>query len=1254
MESLTKDQLQQAGFSDIEINNFFENEKIIEKKQEPETEKINEIDRGPIKNHWQNVINKFKDYSEGRKKLREDLPKAIYGEKSEFIDYMRVGMGASNFGLISALIKGEDLPTAYQREVGEDESFLEGLVQRGTTLVFDLPFYLLGARAGGANPITSTFGAGFVAGGIRKTLIEAINKKQVNEPIDYMNIILEEGIEAGLKEGFQLSAAVNAPRLLGPLGKNYFAKVISRFSAFEGIGVAMHGELPSGRELAYSGILWGLSGFDSQAKIKKAEKHYKKKAEDIYIETNKKPTQVLIEENLDKTIKNDNDSINIKIPRTYQKEKTITSETEILKTEKPQEIIKTEKITSEDPAMQHMFDNMSFGEKPVIPWFDKIKDAKDKFEIEQIDFRSPVKQALIQADINVKPKIGELNLYEQSLQLSRNRNIGDFFLLKKTTDGKLQINGESLFDILGNLTKKELQEYSAYETAVFNKTITKRGFKTPFENKFTEQVISNKNYIKKYEGLRKRVVKFRERVLQYVKEKGRITEEQYKAIKELNENYVPLFREIKNIEGTQVIGKGYALKQRKGSLLKVLDTLESTKEITQRLIEDAETNNLRVKFIEELVIPQQAKNNPAFRHIQKQPVKQKSVQEIRDQLLKDNVYSKEQLNLLSDKAIIQLDAYRPKNYFPEKDTFVIYRNGKKEIWNVGEELVRATSPGLSKQFDMLQKFANPVSRLTRGGAIFIPGFILKNFFQDSVLATTSLRVGWIPVIDSFVGLANIILAKSPGMLGNKKIKELYLEWERSGGPQSTILKVDQSLRDTPVHKIFNEAKLKNKLTSPWETYVKGTLSLSEEMTRFRIFQKVRNLSLKKGLTLEQSIKRGGFDAADLLDYGRMGTKGAYLNSIIPFWNVTAQGARKIYTTLKDNTQRAMIGIFASVVLPTIIEQLIYADDPEYQKQEDWIKENYWYARINDIEYKIPKPFQIGTFFSGVTVGIMNFFRENYKKEFDVFLKDFFISQIKGFNPIPQVVKPLIEIGTNKNFFTGRNVIPTYLDRTVEDPYQATPYTSETMKLIAKSINSILPDNTSILINNPIYLDHIVRSYLATLGKHLLKLSDKLLIETGMIEDPQKMSSELSDYPLARAFVLPKVPKWSSIESRFLKELDVIKKRDGTIKLLEKNGDFKEAAELKAKYPFDLDALKKNEKSYRDITQSIIKISNAKLEVLLEDEEYKSLTKTQREEKIKSLKDEKFEQIRKLRTLQIIIAAQSLNMLNIKVAIPEEK
>ena len=67
-----------------------------------------------------------------------------------------------------------------------------------------------------------------------------------------------------------------------------------------------------------------------------------------------------------------------------------------------------------------------------------------------------------------------------------------------------------------------------------------------------------------------------------------------------------------------------------------------------------------------------------------------------------------------------------------------------------------------------------------------------------------------------------------------------------------------------------------------------------------------------------------------------------------------------------------------------------------------------------------------------------------------------------------------------------------------------------------------------------------------------------------------------------------------------------------------------------------------------------KISNAKLEVLLDADIYKSLTKVEKEEKIDALKDQKFEQVRKLRTFQILIAAEALATMGIKVPMPEDE
>jgi hypothetical protein len=39
--------------------------------------------------------------------------------------------------------------------------------------------------------------------------------------------------------------------------------------------------------------------------------------------------------------------------------------------------------------------------------------------------------------------------------------------------------------------------------------------------------------------------------------------------------------------------------------------------------------------------------------------------------------------------------------------------------------------------------------------------------------------------------------------------------------------------------------------------------------------------------------------------------------------------------------------------------LAYKDDDDWKKREDWDRDNYWWFKIGDTAYRIPKPFEIG-------------------------------------------------------------------------------------------------------------------------------------------------------------------------------------------------------------------------------------------------------------------------------------------------------
>jgi hypothetical protein len=1309
------------------------------------------FDRKPIQDYWKRIYDETPSPDDLIVNYENSIKDESKGTPIDYLKYLgeriQIGWDGSTQGLVKNFIQGKELPLAYDELVAADKDWLGGFTQQVAAIAGDTGSFIVsgiggagtGAVVGGGiglatgGPVAvapaAVTGAsrGFVIGGafgtgaLRATMVEAINKQQIGEPVDFAKIMLEEGLTGGAKEAIQLYAGLKGNKLLGPAGEKYFAKVLSRFTAFEGVGALIHGELPSARELSYSGILWSVGSLGEKGSEAKRVDFYKKKADQVYIETGVKPSQVMQDMIIDPAVSDQVSSINVRIPKKYvpkaKQEFTMEQQVESLKTnlnvlEKQGEPKITEKFIDQngieqtrevvdlklslkrkdqiskikstiddldfqiegkpktnDPALQHMYNNMAWSGNPPKKFLDTLKTARDKFMTTQLDFRDPLKRYLMRIGYDIKPKLSELNVLEQAYSLSRDKYLGEYFVLEKTINGKREITGESLADIFSKLPEKEYPAYQAYENAVFNRTIVKRGLKTPFDTKFSEQVATNKEYIKKYEPLRQRRLAWSNRVLDYLVDIKFLTKEEVSAMRELNEGYVNLSREVnRNQYESLALTTGSSLKEREGSLLKIIPPLTSYIDSVKGLVERGNVNAVRVELINTIKEAQKLGFSPEFKQI---TAKKRTIEQMRKELIDSGLHKKEEINSLSDKAIRQLDGFVEKNnvFGENKDTVRIKMpDGKTEIWKLTPELVRATSSGLVQEMGMIRAFINKFTRFTRGGSIFEAGFAIGNFLSDTVTTTMTRRFGgWVPVGSSLLGLTHIIFAKSgKNAFPDNKIVKLYDEFKRSSAAQATSIKADRFVKNLDAYEILNQGKLKNQLLSPWETYVKGFTQLLEESTRFRVFELTIQEGLKKGLSPYDSLRRAGYEAADIMDFGRVGTIGAYMNTLVAFWNAAAQGVRKPIVTIAENPGKSAATIFASIMLPTILEQVLYADDPRYQAQDEWIKENYWYMRINDVEYKIRKPFLPGVFFSQLTVDMMNFYKGNYKKEFSEFASDLIISNIKQYKPIPQAFLPWIEIALNKNLFTGGEVIPRYLDRNIPEKYQTLPYTSETMKKIADVLNFGLGklgmQDPEVVINNPVKLEHIWNSYGSTVGKFILKATDKLLIETGTIKDPIKPNAELSDYPLFRAILLSETPKRSSYETYFNKEVDKLKKIESSIKFLESNNEFDKAAELRVKHNFlsnndmkdKMTELKSKQQALFDLKQSIINIYNLDLESLITNQDsFKKLTDEQKQIKIEDIRQEKLQQIKLIRKYVIFTAASGLNTMGKKVPMPPD-
>jgi hypothetical protein len=98
-------------------------------------------------------------------------------------------------------------------------------------------------------------------------------------------------------------------------------------------------------------------------------------------------------------------------------------------------------------------------------------------------------------------------------------------------------------------------------------------------------------------------------------------------------------------------------------------------------------------------------------------------------------------------------------------------------------------------------------------------------------------------------------------------------------------------------------------------------------------------------------------------------------------------------------------------------------DPEYEDQEDETKDNYWL--LPSLGIKIPIPFEVGTLFKTIPERIVrySFGNDTGKDLMDALYRATLTTlPINPVGYVPQTFKPMIEVMTNYNMFTGREII----------------------------------------------------------------------------------------------------------------------------------------------------------------------------------------------------------------------------------------
>ena len=241
--------------------------------------------------------------------------------------------------------------------------------------------------------------------------------------------------------------------------------------------------------------------------------------------------------------------------------------------------------------------------------------------------------------------------------------------------------------------------------------------------------------------------------------------------------------------------------------------------------------------------------------------------------------------------------------------------------------------------------------------------------------------------------------------------------------------------------------------------------------------------------------RAAFEARDVMDFSQHGAWPAVrlLVRIVPFLNARLQGLDKLYRSgLKPSILTAMgkgtdtdkqaaarfAMVTGALTLATMALYLVNADDDEYKKLEEWQKDTYWFIRIGENAFFLPKPFEVGAIATMAERTLQQamddkatgkLFRE---RMWEMLMQTF------AFNPTPQMFQPLIDVYSNKDAFTGRDIESAGMERMSTGLRSRDTTTAPATALSA--VSRVFGDESAIAVS-PVQADHLIKGYLGGVG-----------------------------------------------------------------------------------------------------------------------------------------------------------------------------
>ena len=298
----------------------------------------------------------------------------------------------------------------------------------------------------------------------------------------------------------------------------------------------------------------------------------------------------------------------------------------------------------------------------------------------------------------------------------------------------------------------------------------------------------------------------------------------------------------------------------------------------------------------------------------------------------------------------------------------------------------------------------------------------------------------------------------------------------------------------------------------------------------------------------------------------------YIAQWSPFLNARLQGAYKLGRGAVSENQRVQ---FATTMLAYTMAALglylTHMDDEDFKEREEWDRDTYHWFKIPGFEQaiRIPKAFEVGTVTTMAERMLEQVIDEEATGKLFAERMLFALTNTFAMDLRPQLLRPIIDIYSNKNPFTDRAIESMSMENlNIEEKRNA--YTSETATLLSRiNADTIGWDAVNL---SPVQIEYAVQGMFAWVGTSVLAASDSIVRMINGKEPPDNGFNSIPFVPSGvgdivgssvRRF-LPDMdsPKRSTkYTTQFYEQLKEMNQTFSTIRELRQLGEIERAMEL---------------------------------------------------------------------------------------------